>query len=112
MYSVARDNLNAGVSVVLVGPFTRELQQRDWTSDDGGLRRAIAANTDVEYTVRVFYVHCDDALRRARMLERANPRDTAKLTGDWQAHAERYQRPAFDSYVAVDSTAQFNMSVY
>jgi predicted kinase len=76
LFDVARENLPQ-VPCVLVGPFTRERRQADWperlTARLGG-------------AVEIYYVWCSPEQRRARLAQRQNPRDRAKLL-DFEAYA-------------------------
>lgn len=75
LFQTAADNLDH-VSVVIVGPFTRELGNARWPDQ---LRERLG----VEPTI--WYLRCDDEVRRQRIERRGNPRDQAKLI-DWQQH--------------------------
>ncbi len=75
LFNTAADNL-PHVSVVIVGPFTRELGDANWPAQ-------LRSRFGVEPTV--WYITCDDELRRQRIERRGNPRDAAKLR-DWSRH--------------------------
>ncbi|MDB4294714.1 ATP-binding protein [Akkermansiaceae bacterium] len=75
LYTVAAENLPA-ISVVMVGPFTREIHQEGWL-------RSLEERFDVE--VVCYFVTCDEETRRERIEKKANPRDAWKL-----AHWEDY----------------------
>ena len=80
LFETAAENL-AHTSVVLVGPFTRELQDVRWP---GQLKERLG----VEPTIWV--LTCADEIRRERIAARGNPRDQGKLD-------------AWDDYVAQGS---------
>lgn len=87
LFETAAENL-ASVSVVMVGPFTREL------SDPGWPRRLRE-----RFLVKpvIWHLHCDEALRHQRIQKRGNPRDRLKLK-DWGQHVQEAPAavPAFD----------------
>jgi len=80
LFETAAENL-AHTSVVLVGPFTRELNDAQWP-------QRIAERLGVEPTV--WFLTCADETRRERIAARRNPRDQGKLD-------------AWDEYVAAGS---------
>ena len=93
LFDVARENLPFQ-DVVIVGPFTREIRDRDWPSE---LRRHLGG------PVEVHYVHCAPDVRRRRLEQRGNARDRAKLD-DWKNYIRYYGDegpPAFE-HVLVD----------
>ncbi len=95
LFAVARENLPFQ-DVVIVGPFTREIRDRDWPSRLG---RHLGS------PVEVHYVQCDPDIRRCRLEQRGNARDRAKLD-DWENYIRYYgdeSPPAFE-HVLVDGT--------
>ena len=74
LFQTASENL-AHTNVVLVGPFTRELQDDHWP-------RRIADRLGVAPTV--WFLTCADETRRERIEARGNPRDQGKLQA-WEA---------------------------
>ena len=94
MFDIARDNLCVN-SVVIAGPFTREIQDTHWPQT---LRQHLGA------PVEIHHVRCRPEIRRKRLLSRANPRDHAKLA-DWESYLKYYGNedpPRFD-HVRIDS---------
>ncbi|MCC9641074.1 ATP-binding protein [Rhodopirellula sp. JC740] len=75
LFQTAMENL-PHVSVVIVGPFTRELRDPNWP-------RHMADRLGVQPTI--WLLTCDDEIRRQRIERRGNPRDQAKLV-DWAQH--------------------------
>ena len=71
------------LDIVVAGPFTRELQQQDWSSE---------MQSRLGRTVRVLFVHCDSETRRKRMRARGCKRDVGKLR-DWDQHVQLYSLP-------------------
>jgi predicted kinase len=97
LFAVARDNLPFQ-AVIIVGPFTREIQDRDWPSR---LRQRLCG------PVEVHYVRCTPDVRRHRLERRGNTRDRAKLD-DWENHLRYYgaESPPVFEHVLVDGTCQ------
>lgn len=75
LFETAAENL-AHVSVVLVGPFTRELQDAQWP-------QRLEERLGVEPTI--WFLTCADEVRRERIVARGNPRDQAKLEA-WEQY--------------------------
>ena len=93
LFDVARENLPFQ-DVVIVGPFTREIRDRDWPAS-----LQVRLGTPVE----VHYVHCTPEIRRQRLERRDNVRDRAKLD-DWENHIRYYgdESPPIFEHVLVD----------
>ena len=87
LFETAAENL-AHTSVVLVGPFTRELQDAQWP-------RRLAVRLGVEPTI--WFLTCADQTRRERIAARGNPRDQLKLRA-WDVYLESCSSdsPAFE----------------
>ncbi|EMI56578.1 AAA family ATPase [Rhodopirellula sallentina] len=75
LFATAAENLTH-TSVVIVGPFTRELRDANWP-------KHLHNRFGVQPTI--WHVTCSDVLRRERIMKRGNPRDRAKLI-DWAQH--------------------------
>lgn len=96
LFDIARENLGWG-DVVIVGPFTRELQDATWPQH---LAKVLGAE------VEIHFVHCPPGTRKLRMQRRALPRDLAKLER-WEDFIKYYgdeHRPAFP-HVFVDTSS-------
>lgn len=90
LLDTARENLSLGISVLVVGPLSREvrahlLTDRDW------LR--VPAGTKVE----VVWVHLPEDEAHARIVRRANPNDAYKLA-HWDAYRTRRFLPDAAAY--------------
>ncbi|MCM2372927.1 AAA family ATPase [Aporhodopirellula aestuarii] len=87
LFNTAADNLSH-VSVVIVGPFTRELEDAAWPD-------RLRSRFGIQPTI--WYLTCDDEERRRRIETRGNPRDRAKLI-DWSGHVANAPptEPAFE----------------
>lgn len=101
LFDLARDNL-AFHNVVLIGPFTREIQDPNWLET---LRARLKAN------VEVHFVHCSTEIRRQRMVKRGNPRDKTKLK-KWEEYMAYYQEglpPCFE-HVFIENSIESKRS--
>lgn len=87
LYRVASQNL-AHLDVVMVGPFTNEIQNENWPS-------WLSARLKCE--LEVFFVTCDERTRQQRIRARANPRDDWKIT-NWEDYLAKSSvlPPVFD----------------
>lgn len=95
LFALASDNL-PHTEVVIVGPFTQEARDSDWLET---LKRRFKTE------VTVYFVTCDLPTRKARLEQRGNPRDRAKLE-DWDRFIQYYKGddpPAF-RHILVDTT--------
>ena len=75
LFQTAAENL-AHINVVLVGPFTRELQDADWP-------QRLKERLGVEPAI--WFLTCPDEVRRQRIAARGNPRDQIKLEA-WEQY--------------------------
>jgi predicted kinase len=93
LFDIARENLPVQ-DVVVVGPFTKEIQEADWPA---------RLSTHLGCAVEVHYVRCPPDVRRTRLAHRGDARDLAKLE-DWDNYVRYYRDetpPVFD-HVLVD----------
>lgn len=84
LFATAQENLTH-TTVVMIGPFTRELQDANWLNqlqDRFGIKPT------------VWLLTCADETRRNRIASRGNPRDQLKLE-NWDQHLASSQQPAF-----------------
>lgn len=98
-FDIALQNLRH-VDVVLVGPFTREIREKNWHKS---LESRFMTN------VEIHYLYCDSAIRKQRICKRQNPRDASKLE-DWEtinAYYGQELRPEFPHHF-VNTTASLN----
>lgn len=84
LIDTARDNLELGVSALVVGPLSREVRERR-LFDHAWLGVA----PDVK--LRVVWVRTSEEVARQRIVARANPNDAYKL-----AHWDDYRRRRFE----------------
>lgn len=95
LFDIARDNLPIN-SVVIAGPFTREIQDARWPQT---LSRHLGA------PVELHFVRCRPAVRRDRLLARGDHRDRAKLE-DWDSYLAYYgaEAPPKADHVLIDTS--------
>lgn len=96
LFDIARNNIEVQ-DVVVVGPFTREINNPDWPE---------MLSNKLGCTVVVHYVNCNPDVRRQRLAERGDARDQAKLE-DWDNYILYYGEesvPVFE-HVLIDGTA-------
>ena len=100
LLDTARDNLELGVSVLVVGPLSREVRERRLFD-----RAWLGVGADV--TLRVVWVHTSEETAHQRIVARANPNDDYKL-----AHWDEYRQRRFvpsgesrDDLLMFDNTA-------
>ena len=96
LFDIARENL-ANQDVVIVGPFTREINDPGWPTH---LSRRLGSS------VEVHYVQCSPDVRRSRLANRGDARDLAKLE-DWDNYVQYYgeERPPVFKHVIVDGSS-------
>jgi predicted kinase len=100
LIDTARDNLELGVSALVVGPLSREVRERR-LFDHAWL--GVAADVKL----RVVWVQTSEKVARERIVARANPNDAYKL-----AHWDEYRQRRFvpsgascDGLLKFDNTA-------
>ena len=95
LFDIARENLQFN-DVLIVGPFTREIQDPDWPAK---LVQRLAS------PVEVHYVQCAPEIRRQRLAVRGDARDGAKLA-DWDRYIEYYgdEHPPVFEHLLVDGS--------
>jgi predicted kinase len=88
LLDTARDNLESGISALVVGPLSQEIR------DGRLLDRAWLGIDRIRPTVRlsVVWVYVDEALARRRIVERNNPNDAYKLA-HWDSYRQRRFMP-------------------
>jgi len=83
LIDTASDNLELGVSVLVVGPLSREIRERR-LFDHAWL------GVGAEVELRVVWVYTSEEIARQRIVERAHPSDAYKL-----AHWDEYRQRRF-----------------
>ena len=85
LIDIARENLLLGVNVILVGPFSREIQS-------GRMFDAQALGVPPQTTIQIAWIDLDETEAKKRMEKRADPRDEWKLA-HWNQYANRRTEP-------------------
>ena len=81
LIDIARENLLLGVNVILVGPFSREIQS-------GKMFSPQALGLTPETSIRLAWIELEENEAKRRMEKRADPRDDWKLA-HWDQYAKR-----------------------
>ena len=95
LFAIAKENL-AIQDVVIVGPFTKEMQDASWP---GRVKKRLG------HPVEIHYVTVSEEVRRQRIVARDEPRDLAKLK-DWENHQQYFavdDRPVFPHVLVGES---------
>ena len=93
LLDIARENLELGVNVVLVGPFSREVKSRRMFD-------AAALGMPAGTPIRVVWVALDEAEAKRRIVARGDHRDRYKLE-HWDEYRKRRFDPAPAEYPAL-----------
>ncbi|OAJ55565.1 ATPase [Paraburkholderia ginsengiterrae] len=89
LLDTARDNLELGISALVVGPLSREVRARRLFD-----RAWLGVGADVE--LRVVWVYTTEETAHQRIVDRANPNDAYKLA-HWDEYRQRRFVPSGDS---------------
>lgn len=102
LIDIARENLLLGVNVILVGPFSREIQS-------GRMFNAQAIGVPPQTTIQIAWIDLDEAEAKKRMEKRADPRDEWKLA-HWNQYANRRTEPPTHALLHRFDNSVFNDS--
>jgi predicted kinase len=100
LLDIARENLSLGVSVILVGPFTRELQR-------GLFFDPLSLGMPAQTQIRIAWVELDALEAKRRIIKRGDIRDSWKLDHWEQYLARRVIPPSHENLKIFDNT-RFN----
>jgi len=85
LIAIARENLQLGVNVILVGPFSTEIQSgRIFNPQELGVPSASS--------IKIAWIDLDENEAKCRMEKRADPRDEYKLK-HWDQYTQRRVEP-------------------
>lgn len=90
LLDTARDNLAAGISVIVVAPLSREVRQHQLTD-----RSWLGIDADV--ALHVVWLYVDEGEARRRITQRANTNDQWKLE-NWDVYRMRLFMPCAADY--------------
>ena len=96
LFDIARENLPVQ-DVVIVGPFTREINDPDWP---------VKLSIKLACPIEIHYVQCPPDVRKNRLASRGDARDKAKLE-DWENYILYYgdeSVPVFE-HVLINGTS-------
>ena len=85
LIDIARENLLLGVNVILVGPFSLEIES-------GKMFDAQKLGIPPQTSIQIAWIDLEELEAKSRMEKRADPRDEWKLT-HWQQYAKRRTEP-------------------
>ena len=85
LIDIARENLLLGVNVILVGPFSKEIQS-------GRMFNPEALGVPPLTSIKIAWIDLEEGEARSRMQKRADPRDEWKLS-NWDQYAQRRTEP-------------------
>ena len=96
LFDITRENLPYH-DVVIVGPFTKEIQDPGWLAK---------LSSKLGSPVEVHYVQCSPEVRRERIADRGDTRDLAKLE-NWDRYIKYYgdEHPPVFEHVLVDGVS-------
>ena len=85
LIDIARENLLLGVNVILVGPFSKEIQS-------GRMFKPQELGVPLQTSIQIAWIDLEELEARKRMEKRADPRDEWKLV-HWDQYAKRRTEP-------------------
>ena len=85
LIDIVRENLLIGVNVILVGPFSKEIQS-------GKMFSPVALGIPSETIIRLAWIDLEESEAKHRMEKRADPRDDWKLA-NWNQYTKRRIQP-------------------
>ena len=85
LIDIARENLLLGVNIILVGPFSKEIQS-------GKMFDAQALGIPPQTIIQIAWIDLDELEAKRRMEKRADPRDQWKLA-HWEQYVKRRTEP-------------------
>ena len=85
LIDIVRENLSLGVNVILVGPFSKEI-------NSGKMFDPKALDIPAETSIRLAWIDLAEDEAKRRMEKRADPRDNWKLT-NWGQYVKRRIEP-------------------
>ena len=104
LIDIARENLLLGVNVILVGPFSKEIQS-------GRMFNAQELGIPPQTMIQVAWVDLDELEAKKRMEKRADPRDEWKLT-HWEKYIKRRTEPPKHSALHRFDNLDFDLETF
>ena len=100
LIDIVRENLLLGVNVILVGPFSREIQS-------GKMFSPTALGIPPETSIRLAWIDLEEKEAKLRIEQREDPRDDWKLA-NWNQYAKRRIEPPEHPAIFRFDNLQFN----
>jgi predicted kinase len=104
LLDIARENLLLGVNVILVGPFSKEIQS-------GKMFSPPALGIPLETSIRLAWIDLEENEAKLRMQKRADPRDDWKLA-HWSQYTQRRIEPPENPAIFRFDNLQFNEDLF
>ncbi len=104
LIDIARENLLLGVNVILVGPFSKEIQS-------GQMFHPEALGVPPQTRIQIAWIDLSATEAKLRMEKRADPRDEWKLAR-WDQYVERRIEPPKHSAIKRFDNLQFNEGLF
>ena len=104
LIDIARENLLLGVNVILVGPFSREIQS-------GRMFDAQTLGVPPQTNIQIAWIDLDESEAKKRMEKRADPRDEWKLA-HWEQYTKRRTEPPTHALLHRFDNSVFNDSEF
>jgi len=100
LIDIARENLLLGVNVILVGPFSKEIQS-------GRMFKAQELGVPPQTSIQIAWIDLEESEAKKRMEERSDPRDAWKLT-HWDQYTKRRTEPPSNPLLHQFNNLHFN----
>jgi predicted kinase len=100
LIDIAKENLLLGVNVILVGPFSKEIQS-------GKMFSAVELGIPPHTSIQIAWIDLEEMEAKKRMEKRADPRDDWKLA-HWDQYAKRRTEPPTHSALHRFDNLSFN----
>ena len=104
LIDIAKENLLLGVNVILVGPFSKEIQS-------GKMLNAKELGVPLQTSIQIAWIDLDESEAKKRMEKRADPRDEWKLA-HWDQYAKRRIEPPIHPALYRFDNLSFNESAF
>jgi predicted kinase len=100
LIAIAKENLQLGVNVILVGPFSSEIQS-------GRMFKPEELGVPSVSSIRIAWIDLDESEAKSRMERRADPRDEYKLQ-HWDEYTKRRVEPPEHTAIQRFDNLHFN----
>lgn len=104
LIDIARENLLLGVNVILVGPFSKEIQS-------GRMFDPEALGVPSQTKIDIAWIDLDELEAKARMEKRGDPRDEWKLA-HWEEYVKRRIEPPTHASIKRFDNLQFDQNQF